>query len=342
MSDDFFQLSEDEQRAVIETVSAKSGHSPQVLEKDLWLCWAFAHLFSAPGSLPMAFKGGTSLSKVFGILDRFSEDIDITIDFPALDNSRDPIDGNLSNTQKKRFSDGLKEKLAEHIKTVIAPHFSAATTTLPPHLEVTIDYEEGRETLNVNYKPLFNENSSYLKDAVLIEFGGRNTITPSDTHIITPYLTSHTTGLVFPSPQINVLSPERTFWEKATLAHVECHRGRLRKGPDRMARHWYDLFQFSNHEIGGTAIANIDLLHDVVKIKKVFFDAGYTNYDACLTGNLRLVPDAEDIAGLKADYEAMIASGMFLGEPPTFEELITQIRLLEERINNRMRGTSEN
>ena len=123
---------------------------------------------------------------------------------------------------------------------------------------------------------------------------------------------------------MTVLSPVRTFWEKATLVHVECHRRRLANHPERLSRHWFDLTRLAAHDIGRAALADRELLEDVVRHKKVFFHASYANYDQCLAGRLRLVPDDDQLPGLQTDYDAMCAAAIVADDAPGFVLLALQ------------------
>lgn len=136
-----------------------------------------------------------------------------------------------------------------------------------------------------------------------------------------------------PTAKVIAFSSERTFWEKVTLIHVECHRGRLKQAPDRLSRHWYDLAKLSQSSLKIKALKNKLLLNDVLMIKKAFFNASYANYDKCKNQQFCLVPKPDEIAGLKADYEHMIKSDMFLHEPVTFDEIITELKSLQIAIN---------
>ena len=141
-------------------------------------------------------------------------------------------------------------------------------------------------------------------------------------------------ALVFPRSQVSVLSPLRTFWEKATLMHVESQRGVFRPNAERLSRHWYDLSMLAERDIGPTALTRRDLLIDVVKHKKVFYNTAYANYDACLIGQLRLLPDQIVLVALAEDFQRMISAGMFVGDPPSFHLIIERLRLLEFEINH--------
>lgn len=132
---------------------------------------------------------------------------------------------------------------------------------------------------------------------------------------------------------VTVLSTERTFWEKATLIHVECHRTEFRSNTDRLSRHWYDLAKLADLKCGKQAVANIELLRDVLRHKKVFYESSTANYDACLTGQFRLSPPTGALAGLREDFGKMIDAGMFVGEGPCFDEIMDRLTLLEQALN---------
>ena len=167
------------------------------------------------------------------------------------------------------------------------------------------------------------------------KFGGRNVVDPNERHGIAPEIAALTPDLDWSAASVTVLSPARTFWEKATLIHVECHRGRLAASPERLSRHWFDLACLASHDAGRTAIADRALLEDVVRHKTVFFNAGYAHYDRCLDGRFRLVPDDDALAGLGSDYDAMRRAGIVGAQSPVFEDLIERLRALEAEINRR-------
>ena len=283
----------------------------------------------------MAFKGGTSLSKVFGAINRFSEDVDVTINYSSLDNSVDPFDPTTTNKQRQRLTDRLRELVKTHIETTVA-------TRLRDRLEsevalggeyVTLDSDDP-ESVWVRYPSALDDTDNYLPDSVKLEFGGRNVITPGATHIITPYLTGASADLTFPGATVTVLAAERTFWEKATLIHSELGRTEFRTGSMRLSRHWYDLDQLALTRIGESALAQRELLEDVVRIKKVFYRSAVSGYDLCASGGLRLVPsEASAIVHLHADFDEMIRAGYFDGPPPSFDHILERLNILQSRIN---------
>lgn len=195
--------------------------------------------------------------------------------------------------------------------------------------------DEDGETLHLHYPSVLQQKSVYVLDSVRIEFGGRNLVTPSNPHTITADVAEYMKELLFPYAQVIVLSPEKTYWEKLTLIHTECNRPNFKGDANRISRHWYDIFMLSQHDVGKQAVVNRDLLTEVVKIKKIFYNSSFAKYDDCLNGGLRLVPSGNYIALLKDDYNNMVENKMFYGEQPNFNQIIEQLVFLERAINNR-------
>lgn len=333
MAESFLQLQAKEQSQIYRALSPQLARSPAVLEKDVWVCWVLQTLFTMPGRLPMAFKGGTSLAKVFGAINRFSEDVDVTLDYRGLDTSFDPFTEGATKTQLKKFSEGLKSFVQDHVHSVVAPHFEKILVAEFGKDGYRIEVSADGELLRVHYPTVLGVPGDYMANSVLIEFGGRNITEPNEEHEVSPDIAESVPELVFPHSRVSVLSPARTFWEKATLMHVESQRGVFRPNADRLSRHWYDLSMLADMDIGQAALENRDLLVDVVKHKKVFYPTSYANYDACLVGQLRLLPDDVVLVSLAQDFQRMIDAGMFIGAAPAFDQIIRRLRLLEADIN---------
>lgn len=340
MPQSFLHLDAGEQSQIYRALAPQLARSPAVLEKDVWVCWVLKALFTMPGRLPMAFKDGTSLSKVFGAIARFSEDVDITLDYRGLDSSFDPFGADVSKTRLKKFSEELKSFVREHAYAIVAPHIrKALDDELAPNATAfRLDVSDDGEQCRLHYPSVLEASTDYVGNSVLIEFGGRNITEPNSDHNVEPDIAPYVADLEFPRAKVSVLSPTRTFWEKATLMHVECHRNAFRIGADRLSRHWYDLAMLADLEYGRTALNNLALLTDVVKHKKVFYHASYANYDACLIGQLRLIPEDSVLVALRDDFQRMISAGMFIGEPPAFDAIVDRLRSLETDINGRQAG----
>ena len=213
-------------------MAANSGRSGVILEKDIWVCWVLLALFSMPDPHPMAFKGGTSLSKVYGIIERFFEDVDITLDYRAFNDGFDPFADVASRNQIGLFSERLKALVARYIRDVVGPGLHAAAERLAANGRHEIHIGDDGETIGFAYPSAVEEPDGYVRSEVLLEFGGRNVIDPHEQHTIVPDIAALASKLDYPAGTVTVLSPARTFWEKATLIHVECRRRRLRTVPN--------------------------------------------------------------------------------------------------------------
>lgn len=331
MAESFLRLPLAEQAEILNGLAPELGRTAVVLEKDVWVCWVLRQLFQMPGRLPMAFKGGTSLSKVFGAINRFSEDVDVTLDYRGFGDGTDPFDPNTSKTKIKHFSEALKGFVKEHAHAVVAPFLQER---LQAEVEgARVEVSDNGEEVRVFYPSALDRAGDYLRESVFIEFGGRNITEPNAEHELRPYIAEHLLTLELPTANVTVLAPERTFWEKVTLIHVECHRPELKASADRQSRHWYDLARLANHAIGRRALQDRDLLAEVVRHKKVFFNHSFAHYDDCLAGRLRLVPDAPLLKAVETDLRAMIDGGMFYDETPDIETIIERLRALEQEIN---------
>ena len=326
MSNEFLKFSPDRKKQILEGADPVLGIKPYYLEKDIWICWVLKELFSLPKR--MAFKGGTSLSKCFGLIDRFSEDVDVTIDFrefyPNLELSKETK--NSLKTKRER----IKEEVNNYIINTVIPALQNAFTA---EFNESLNYKfDDGEKLYFYYPSVFNPKvDDYVKNNVLIEFGGSNKTEPNEEQIVKPYLDFD--GMILPTAKVLVYSPLRTFWEKVTLIHVECHRGRLTEAPDRLSRHWYDLAMLSKSWVKTDALEGKVLLNDVLQVKKAFFNASYANYDKCENKEFRLIPNNDEINKLETDYFRMIDAGMFLNVPDGFDAVIEELIRLQELLN---------
>ncbi|EKD74687.1 MAG: hypothetical protein ACD_44C00360G0002 [uncultured bacterium] len=330
MSDSFFSLAKKIQRDILSGAGIKLKTRSFILEKDIWICWVLKKLFSLPAT--MSFKGGTSLSKVYGLIRRFSEDCDITFDYRNFI-SEEALLAGLSKTALKKLSQSLKMVVKQYSYNVVLPYFQDRIKEEFKNENFKITLSDDGEQLRIYYPSLFNETESYLKDHVFIEFGGRNSAKPSETHIVKTTLSQVVDDIDLPIAKVQVLSPLRTFWEKATLMHVACHRGNLSDSPDRFFRHWYDLAMLTQSWVGETAIHERKLLEDVVYHKSLFFNSSYACYDDCLNKNIKLIPSEEEIKKLEDDFSKMKESAMFYETPLSFHEIIDVLKKLEEKIN---------
>jgi len=329
----YFDLSVSDQADLLQSLAPVMGRRAEILEKDIWLCQVLDILFQLPCRKPMAFKGGTSLSKVYKAIERFSEDIDVTVDYRSLVADAPELESITSNSQRSKLSDALKAALAAHVIDELMPALQAALAAALPTQPTSIEVSDDAEKLWVFYPSAVENTDSYVRPSILIEFGGRNSTLPQSLLSITPDIAEHVPDLALPTAQVSVLSAVRTFWEKATLIHVECHRPSLRPSAERLSRHWYDLARLADHEVGQQALQDTDLLRDVLRIKETFYRSGFSHYDQCTTGGLRLIPDVPLLDALRQDYQAMLAAQMFYGDTLPFETIVERLQQLEAEIN---------
>ena len=333
MTDAFLSLPAADRRDILETAAARLGRPAVVLEKDVWICRVLQILFSIPDPHPMAFKGGTSLSKVYRIVDRFSEDVDITLDYRAFADGFDVFAPDVSRSAIRRFGDRLKSRVDDYVRYVVGPALYAAAGDLPAPSRPAVRIGEDGERVWFAYPSAVENPIGYLATEVLLEFAGRNVVDPNERHRIVPDIAALAPDLNYPAATMTVLSPARTFWEKATLIHVECHRRRLSASPERLSRHWFDLACLARDDAGRAALADRALLEDVVRHKMVFFNASYAHYYRCLDGRLRLLPDDDEIDALRSDYDAMRRAGIVAADSLPFDDLIERLRALQAEIN---------
>lgn len=333
----FLELSDEVRREIYNTIGAQIDMTPEILEKDVWVCWTLDALFTINDGVEMAFKGGTSLSKAYGAISRFSEDIDVTVAHENLDPTIKPFDGEPSRKARDRMTSTLNEKLYEYVRDVVGPHFRGLLTAQFSaggwDLNIMGDGEELRLTYPSVAAHKDEIDTNYIREYVKIEFGGRNATVPIEVLTVSAYLEGHTGEATLPQATANVLAGTRTFWEKATLAHVECHRTTTKAKAERLSRHWYDLYKLADHDIGIQALADRGLLADVLKYKSFFFNNRYANYDKCLKKELRLIPDGDGLSALRDDYQIMLDKAMIYGDIPTFDQIVERLQKLEAQIN---------
>lgn len=321
-----------ERAVVFEAAAGARGLSPVLLEKDFWVCWTLERLFALPAmGQNLLFKGGTSLSKVYGVIERFSEDIDLSLsrDFLGFGGEREP-ERALSKTQQRRRIEALLAAFYATMTEQILPALHAAITEILGDDGWTLTATEPG-ILEFAYPVSLDSPLAYVRPVVRIEMGSRNDTWPAEERFVTPYLTGVTAGTS--AALVRVLAVERTFWEKVTILHDEFYRPLEKVRGARLSRHYYDLAQLATHpEIGPRALTRFDLLARVAQHKDFFYRNSWSRYDLALPGTLRLLPPPERLPGLRSDYARM--RDMFFAEPPIFDSLLSNLRTLEARLNS--------
>jgi predicted nucleotidyltransferase component of viral defense system len=335
----FLQLRAERRRFAFQQVDEVMGLQAFSVEKDFWVCWTLRELFSLPTiNEHLTFKGGTSLSKAWKLIHRFSEDIDIIVDKELLgfggDNAPDQAP---SNKQRKVRLEKLMEGCRSWVQGTLQPSFEARLRACLGEsgwkLEVDPDMLDG-QCLLFHYPSVFDVSSAgYLRPVVKIELGARSDDWPSEDKSITPYVIEHFPTL--DSDQtfiVRVLAAERTFWEKACLLHEETFRPEDKPRKLRMARHYYDLWSLLRAGIGERALANSALFQRVAEHREIFFRFSWVDYSTHKPGSFRLVPPEAHFANWRKDYQEMLGP-MFFGDTPSFEEMMTVIEEFESAFN---------
>ncbi len=332
---EFFALSAEERLEALVHAANASGRPPHLLEKDVWVVWSLRHLFAAPYAPHLVFKGGTSLSKAYGVIQRFSEDLDLTYDIRAIagdliGDAGTPLPA--SKSQEKKWSKEIRARLADWVATDVVPRLQQDLEQLG--LPATVR-SKGDKAF-IDYTPVAS-GTGYTSSAVMLEFGARSTGEPCELRSVHCDAAAHLQGVELPEATPQVMRAERTFWEKATAIHVFCAQGAFRGG-DRFARHWHDVTRLDAAGFADSAIADTALANAVADHKNIFFteknlDGGLIDYHAAVAGGLRLVPDAGALAKLAADYQHMVDDGLFLNEVESFDTLLQHCQTIQGKAN---------
>lgn len=336
-NESFINLGIEEKRSVLELASTESCSNTFYFEKDVWIVWTLQQLFNAPFGSNLVFKGGTSLSKAYGIIDRFSEDIDITYDVRSIAHDLTATGSVIppTNSQAKRWTKEIRSRLADWITVEVKAFLEHALKRDSLEAEINV---EG-DVLRLEYNPLTDRSSEYVQPVVLLEFGARSTGEPVNKFTICcDAAKSVPRNLIFPEAKVRVMTAERTFWEKSTAVHTICAGGRIR-GRGNFARHWYDLMRLDKAGIAEKAFADKKLASNVAEHQSAFFrekdrDGNWIDFHEILKGSLRLVPTGTARDLVRKDYNEMVSNGMLYSDIPTFDELMIKLADIERRANS--------
>lgn len=305
--------------------AARKNMNTAIIEKDFWVCFLLDLLFhKSKYSKRISFKGGTSLSKGYNVIKRFSEDIDLIIDWRLLGYSINKPWEKRSITKQIKFNEEAGIKTEKFLKNKFVPHLEEIVKTFLSDYSISID-GDNPQTIQFNYPQIFSDKS--ILQEIRLEMGPLAQWTPCVEKNIIPYAAEEYPK-VFNKGQtfIRMVEAKRTFWEKATILHREANRknGRF---PARYSRHYYDLYMLSKSPIKQEALDDIELLESVIKFKDKFYHSTWAKYDEAHPKTIKLLPPDEIIGVLKEDYNKMQA--MIFGEKPSFDEIIEGLRQLE-------------
>lgn len=336
--DAYLALAPDDQRTACQQAGAQLRLRAASIEKDFWVCWTLRELFALPDwGTHLTFKGGTSLSKAWQLIDRFSEDIDVVIDRDHLGFGGEQSPEQAPSRKKQRAAiDALRAAAQEEIRTSLHPALQAIIATKLPagaawRLEPDPD-DADQQTLLFQYPTVFGAGD-YVSPRVKIELGARSDIDPAEAPQIEPYLNAAIPNLLGASRfTVRAIAPRRTFWEKVMLLHEETYRPIEKKRAARLSRHYYDVWCLIKRGIAEQALADTGLFERIAVHREVFFRYSWMDYSTLKPGTLRLMPLRDQVSDWQSDYERMRET-MFFSEAPQFLEILMEIEKFEQLFN---------
>ena len=331
------QMEAKERAALFAETAARRDLAEAIIEKDFWVCWVLKQLFSIETLKDrLLFKGGTSLSKVFHAINRFSEDIDLAVDYVALGfkGDKDPKQEGLTKTKRQGILDEMMTECRHYIAGDFLTAFKGRCEEILGKneswsLKVS---DQDANSVQFRYPAASTKNLDYVVPQVVLELGTHAEFVPHDTFTIHAFAAEEFPNVIKDGdvPVVALLA-KRTFWEKATILHANFHRPEDKPVPDRYSRHYYDLAMLAQGNVRKEALADMQLLTDVVKHKETFYPSAWSRYDLAHPGSLRLLPPDYRKQALEADYKKMAV--MIFGEPPAFDKIMETLNALEKEIN---------
>lgn len=327
---DLVNLDKNSLNDVITNTAIRKNLNPAIIEKDLLICAILNYLFTeCPWKDNLAFKGGTSLSKAFNLVERFSEDIDLILDWRVIGyKMKEPL-AERSNTKQDKINKDFDIKTEEFLKSKFIPKLKEDLANLIKS-DLDIGYEN--EAIIIGYGNDYADES--ILHVIRLEIGAKAAWTPTEIATIRPYIAE-----VYPaqfgdvSISIRTTTPERTFWEKATILHHEANRPDNLSVPPRFSRHYYDVYRMAKLGVLDRALVQSGLLEQVADFKAKFYPRKWARYDLARLGTLKLAPSDIHKEALRRDYAKM--AGMIYGERPDFDDLMAETTKIEAKINGK-------
>lgn len=325
----YISLSDSQKRTIIEQVAIKKSIPVQAVEKDMWVTVALQILFSLPFADKIVFKGGTSLSKVWRVINRFSEDVDL-----AIDREMFGFNGDLTIKQikvlRKKSSLFVKNELCEIINQKIVGFGLGdyCTAEAEPDGEGDKTYPEPRK-ISIKYKSLFGIDG-YLQPEIVLEVGSRSLLEPTSKHRVKSLISENLPiDTTIADVEIITSVPEKTFLEKAFLLHEIFTSGGIMEA-DRKSRHLYDLERMMDKDFAISAINNDELWNAIHHHRELFTRVSGVDYSEDIRSKITIIPPPSIINDWKSDY-AYMQNSMIYGDALSFDNLIERLKVLENR-----------
>jgi hypothetical protein len=341
--------SDEERRDLFVGAADRLRTNEQNIEKDFWVCWTLDALFNElePGGPRLLFKGGTSLSKGYGLIERFSEDIDITvfredIGQPATFAELEAMSGKRRNARLQAIKAACQEyiqgPMLERLRVLLQQTLETANIN-SNRARVEPDPDDpDRQSLLLWYPTATADGNTYIRRAIKIESGAKSALDPHMPVVVKPYIADDLPNLDLAVGNVTTVDPSRTFWDKVVILHGLRRwwdrRGELKGGGQRVSRHYYDVYRLLASEIGQKAIGDVDMAEDCVRHARMFFNRPDLDLASAVPGSFTLTPHDGMLADLRSDYEAM--SGMIFGPIPNVDAVVAAVSELEHWLNIRI------
>lgn len=331
----FLQLNTEDRKLLIEQVARKTGLPVQSIEKDWWVTFVLRALFSLPMAEYFIFKGGTSLSKAWNLIERFSEDIDIALSPEAFGRAyvSEPSHSYVKTLKREGCA-----YTTEIIKTALVDQLSSMG--VPDNL-VSIEAEavsptkpdKDPQTLYVRYTSLFSQ-TGYLLDTIKLEFGVRSLLEPYSSANVISILGKEVRSVAYAENAFTVsaVEPRKTFMEKMMLLHEKYLQGIQPRSAERQSRHLYDLHSMIHSKVADEVLNDRALYQTLLKHRSHYVRLKGINYDKMFLHALRFIPPEDLLAFFKTDYENMIMH-MTYGNVPDFETLVQGLIAFKARVD---------
>ena len=325
----FYQIPDETKERIYKNVGEKNNLPAYAIEKDWWVVQTLSILKNTEIGEHLVFKGGTSLSKAWDIIERFSEDIDLAVDRKFF-----RFEGELGKNQRTNLRKAANKYITETLFPVLQEAFEeAGLKNVKFELEEIKSSDQDPVIISAYY-PALIESPGYIQPRVQIEIGCRSLREPFEDRFILSIVDSSYPEADFKQDSITIptVLPERTFLEKIFLLHEEFQRPKEKIRVDRMSRHLYDIYQISKAVTAEKVIGDKGLYESIVKHRHRYTRVGGVDYNLHQPQSIDFLPSEELTAAWKTDYEKM-QEQMIHGDSPKFEDLIKSLIELKEKIN---------
>ena len=341
--------SPEDRRGLFVAAAQRLGTTERYVEKDFWVCWTLDALFNGrptSGGPRLLFKGGTSLSKAFGLISRFSEDIDITVfredlGQPASCEDLEQLSGKKRSARLDDIRDACRPFVEGKLRAELAMIFSAALedAALPPNSAgIKLDSEDkDGQTLLLSYPSAIEVHDGYVEPVVRIECGAKSALDPHAPATVKPYVADDLPGADFAIANVTTVDAHRTFWDKVVILHGTRRwfdtNGELYRKGDRVSRHYYDVHRLLDSSVGREALVDSAMAKDCARHARMFFNRPAFDYASAVEGRFAIVPAPGMVDSLRRDYDRM--AGMIFGPVPSFDAVLESIMGLGARLTDR-------